>query len=82
MRGNNFIFNYVLGMHYVCNKTDISRGGSYMNSAKLFKDKKVTINPKNNNDNCFQYVITVANQKKKKKKNLQIITNICHFKSV
>ena len=26
----------------------------------MVKNKKATINPKNNEDNCFQYAITVA----------------------
>ena len=42
------------------NKTSINRGGSYIDSPKWLKDKKSTINPKNNDDKCFQYAVTLA----------------------
>ena len=51
--GNNFLY-------YDFNKTSINRGGSYIDSPKWLKDKKSTINPKNNDDNCFQYAVTLA----------------------
>ena len=38
----------------------LNRGGSYIESAKWIKDKKSTINPKNNDYKCFQYAIAVA----------------------
>ena len=38
----------------------IYRGGSYIYSPKWLKDKKSTINPKNNDLKCFQYVATLA----------------------
>ena len=47
-------------MHYGFNKTSIYRGGSYIDSPKWLKDKKSTINPKNNDHKCFQYAITLA----------------------
>ena len=31
-----------------------------MDSPKWIKNKKATINPKNNDDKCFQYALTVA----------------------
>ena len=33
-------------MYYDSNKISISRGGSYIDSPKWFKNKKSTINPK------------------------------------
>ena len=47
-------------MYYDLNKISLSRGGSYIDSPKWLKNKKVTINPKNNDDKCFQYALTVA----------------------
>ena len=47
-------------MHYDLNKTSLIRGGSYIDSPKWLKDKKATINPKNNDQKCFQYALTVA----------------------
>ena len=38
----------------------INRGGSYINSPKRLKIKKATINPKKNDDKCFQYPLTVS----------------------
>ena len=39
---------------------NLNRGGSYLDTPKWVKNKKATINPKNNDDKCFQYVVTVA----------------------
>ena len=46
-------------LYYNVYKISLNRGGSYIDSPKWLKDKKATINPKNN-DNCFQYAITVV----------------------
>ena len=42
------------------NKISISRDGSYIDSPKWLKNKKSTINPKNNDYKCFQHAITLA----------------------
>ena len=47
-------------MYYDFNKITINRGGSYIDSPKWLKDKKSTINPKNNDHKCFQYAVTLA----------------------
>ena len=47
-------------MHYDLNKISLIRGGSYIDSPKWLKNKKATINPKNNDQKCFQYALTVA----------------------
>ena len=54
MRGSNFAFEGVNLMYYDFNKISLNRGGSYIESAKWIKDKKYTINPKNNDYKCFQ----------------------------
>ena len=46
--------------YYDFNKISISRGGSYIDSPKWLKDKKSTINQKNNDHNCIQYAVTLA----------------------
>ena len=33
---------------------------SYIDSPKWIQNKKATINPKNNDVNCFQYAVTAA----------------------
>ena len=60
MRGSDFEFDGVNVLYYDFNKTSIYRGGSYIDSPKWLKDKKSTINPKNNNHKCFQYAVTLA----------------------
>ena len=60
MKGSEFEFDGVNFLYYVFNKTSINRSGSYIDSPKWLKDKKSTINPKNNDDKCFQYAVTLA----------------------
>ena len=60
MRGSEFEFDGINFFYYSFNKTSIYRGGTYIDSPKWLKDKKSTINPKNNYDKCFQYAVTLA----------------------
>ena len=60
MRGSDFEFDGVNVLYYDFNKTSIRRGGSYIDSPKWLKNKKSTINPKNNDHKCFQYAVTLA----------------------
>ena len=48
MKGSDFAFDGVNYLYYDLNKISISKGGSYKDSPKWLKDKKSTINPKNN----------------------------------
>ena len=69
MRGSEFEFDGVNFLYYDFNKTSINRGGSYIDFPKWLKDKKSTIKPKNNDDKCFQYAVTLALNLDKIKKN-------------
>ena len=60
MRGSDFEFDGVNLLYYDFNKISLNRGGSYIDSPKWLKDKKSTINPKNNDDKCFQHAVTLA----------------------
>ena len=60
MRGSEFEFDGINFFYYSFNKTSIYRGGTYIDSPKRLKDKKSTINPKDNDDKCFQYAVTLA----------------------
>ena len=60
MRRSDFSFEGVNLMYYDFNKISLNRRGSYIESAKWIKDKKSTINPKNNDYKCFQCAVTVA----------------------
>ena len=42
----------------------------------MVPNKKTTINPKNNNDNCFQYAITVALNHQNINNHPERVTNI------
>ena len=60
IKGSDFELDGVHFLYYDFNKTSIYRGGSYIDSPKWLKDKKSTIYPKNNDDKCFQYAVTLA----------------------
>ena len=59
MRGSEFVYDSVDVLYYNLNKVSLSRGGSYIDSPKWLKNKKATISPKNKDDKCFQYALTV-----------------------
>ena len=79
MRGSEFEFDGVNFLYYDFNKTSINRGRSYIDSPKWLKDKKSTINPKNNDDKCFQYAVTLALNLDKIKKDPQRVSKIKPF---
>ena len=60
MKGSDFAFDGVNYLYYDLDKISISKGRSYIDSPKWLKDKKSTINPKNNDYKCFQYAVTLA----------------------
>ena len=60
MKGSDFIFNGINYLYYDLNRITITKGGSYIESPKWLKDKKCTINQKNNDNKCFQYAATLA----------------------
>ena len=79
MKGSEFEFDGVNLFYYDFNKTSLNRGGSYIESAKWIKDEKSTINPKNNDHKCFQYVVVVASNRDKINKHLQRVSKIKPF---
>ena len=76
MKGLNFEFDGVSFLYYDFNKISLNRGGSFIDSPKWLKDKKSTINPKNNDDKCFQYAVTLALNLDKIKKDPQRMSKI------
>ena len=72
MRGSDFKFDAINFLYYDFNKTSIYRGSTYI-------DKKSTINPKNNDDICFQYAVTLALNLDNIEKNPQRISKIKPF---
>ena len=79
MKGSDFIFSGVNYLFYDFNRITISKGGSYIESPKWLKDKKCTINQKNNDKKCFQYATTLALNFNKIDKHPQRISKIKPF---
>ena len=79
MEGSDFEFDGVNFLYYDFNKTSIYRGGSYIDSSKWLKDKKSTINPRNNDHKCFQYAVTLALNLNRINKHPQRISKIKPF---
>ena len=79
MKGSDFEFDVVNFLYYEFNKISINRGGSYIDSPKWLKDKKSTINPKNNDHKCFQYAVTLALNLDKINNNPERISKIKPF---
>ena len=60
---SDVVFDSVDALSYNLNKISLSRDESHMDSPKWLKNKKATINPKNDDDDddkCFQDALTVA----------------------
>ena len=55
MKGSDFIFDLVQLIYQKCHKENFKRGGSYIDSPNWIKKKKAKINPKIEDDKCFQY---------------------------
>ena len=60
MKGSKFFFESVDLLYYSLHKINLNRGESYIDSPIWLKNKKATINPKNNDNECFKYAITAA----------------------
>ena len=75
MRRSEFVFDSVDLLYYELHKSSLNRGGSYIDSPKWLKNKKETINPKNNDKKCFQYPVTVALNHEQIKSHLEKISN-------
>ena len=76
MRGSEFISDCVDSLYYKNQKIRLNRGGMYIDSLKWPKNKKATVNRKNNDDKCFQYAIIVALNHGQIKSHLERISNI------
>ena len=71
-KGSDFEFDGVNFLYYDFNKISIYR-------VKWIKDKKSTINPKNNDYKCFQYAATLALNLHKVNSYPERICKIAHF---
>ena len=74
MKGSEFVFDNVDSLYYKPHKISLNTVRLYVDSPKWLKNKKTTINQKNNDGKCFQYAITVALNYEEIKKDPQRIT--------
>ena len=79
MRGSDFIFDSVQLLYYKFHKVNFKRAGSYKEAPNWIKNKKATINSKNEDDNCFQYAASVALDHGEIKRDPQRISKIKPF---
>ena len=71
MRGSEFVFDSIDLLHYDLHKISLNRCRS--------KNKRASVNPKNNDDTCFQYAVTAALSHEQIKKNPQTISKTKAF---
>ena len=76
---SDFVFNNADLLYYHLHKISLKRGRSYIDSPKWLKNKAATINPKNEDDECFKYALTVALNHQNIGKNPQRISKIKRF---
>ena len=79
MRCSEFEFDGANLLYYDFNKISLNRGGSYIDSPEWIKNKKSTINPKNNDYKCFQYAVTVFLNHDKINRDPQRVSKIKNF---
>ena len=78
MRESEFVFDSVYLLHYNLHKISLNRRRSHIDPSQWLKNKKATINLKND-DRCFQYAITVTLNHQNIKNNPERITKIKCF---
>ena len=72
MKGSEFVLSGIDLLYYHLQIISLNRKETYIDSPKWLKNKKATINPKNNDNNCFQYALTVALTMRKKCPNTEL----------
>ena len=77
--GSNFVFESVDLLSYHIHKTNLKRGKSYIKSPEWILNKRATINPKNKDNKCFQYSITVTLNHQNIENHPERISNIKPF---
>ena len=78
-KGSDFIFESVDLLSYSFHKISLKRGKSYIKSPEWVINKRATINPKNKDNKCFQYSITVALNHQNIQNHPEKISNIKPF---
>ena len=60
MRGSDVTFHSADLLNYKFHRISLNRSGSYIVSPNSLKNIKATIDPRNNDDKCFQYAVSAA----------------------
>ena len=63
MERSEFVFDSIDLLYCKLHKILLNWGGSYEDSLRWLKKKETTTNPKNSDDKCFQYAITLLLKK-------------------
>ena len=79
IKQSNFIFESVDLLYYHLHETSLKWDKLYIKSPEWLKNKRATINLKNIDNNCFQYVITAALDYDKIENHPERISNIRSF---
>ena len=79
INGSNFVFESVDLLFCHIHKTSLKKGKSFLKSSEWLINKRATINPKNKDDKCFQYSITVKLNHQKIESHPERISNIEPF---
>ena len=77
--GSNFVFESIGLLSYHIHKTILRRGNSYIKSPEWIANKKTTINPKNEENRCFEYPTVVPLHHKEIKNHPERISRIHHY---
>ena len=81
-KGSDFVFESVDLLSYHVHKISLKRGKSYTKALEWVINKRVTINPINKDNKCFQYSITVALNHQNIENHPERISNIKPFISI
>ena len=79
MTGSGFILDSIGTLYYNLNKISLVTGRVYIDTPEYLKNKNATINPKNNDEKCFQLSIAVAFNHDQFKSHPERISNINPF---
>ena len=77
--GSDFVFESIDLLSYSVHKISLKRGKSYIKYSEWVLNKRVTINPKNKDNKCFQYSITVTLNYQNTENHPERIRNIKFF---
>ena len=80
--GSNFAFESVDLLSYHIHKTSLKRGNLHIKSPGWILNKRATINPKNNDNKCFEYSIVIALHHQQIGSHLERMSNIDFFSYV